>query len=76
MVEPKAQLQRIKDAAVSNGDAVKGQINNIVTSFQGSTTSMRQQIVTQVDDIKGKYQEPAKMYDGYRWVCTARQISP
>lgn len=66
MTQSKSQLLQIKDAAVTQGNSVKSQILTTVNSFQGQTSSMRELVVGQVTEIKAKYQEPAKTYDGYR----------
>jgi hypothetical protein len=63
---PTQQLQGIENAAITQGDTVKGQILNTVNSVQGSTNSMKQMVVGQVDNIKSSYQDTAKTYDGYR----------
>lgn len=67
MDEPISLLGNIKTAAITNGNSVKASITQTVTTFSGSTDSMKAMVTGQVADIKAKYQEPAKTYDGYRY---------
>jgi hypothetical protein len=66
VTQPKQLLQDIKTAAITNGNSVKDQVDTTVSTFRGSTAGIKSMVVTQLNDIRDQYQEPAKLYDGYR----------
>jgi hypothetical protein len=68
--QPTQLLQQIKTSAIDQGTSVKNQITQTVNTFQGSTSDIKQMVSGQLVDIKAKYQEPARTYDGYRWVLS------
>lgn len=63
-------LQDIKTAALTNGDAVKAQVAQTVASFRGSTGSIKDMVVTQLGDIRDRFQGPAQVYDSYRYTAS------
>lgn len=65
--DPLDALNAIWDAAITQGDQVKTQIGSTVSSFRGSTDSIKKNIVDNLAMAQRDYKPLTTQYDGYRY---------
>jgi hypothetical protein len=63
---PKSQLGTIQDAVITQGDAVKSQINGTIAGARGSVNHLKGQVVGQLSSVEETYKPVVKQVDGYR----------
>jgi hypothetical protein len=63
---PKSQLSTIQDAVITQGDALKSQINGTIAGARGGVNNLKSQVVGQLSSVEETYKPVVKQVDGYR----------
>lgn len=63
---PKAQLATIQYAVLTQGDAVKGQINGTISGARSGVANLKGQVVRQLSNVEDTYKPLVRQVDGYR----------
>jgi hypothetical protein len=63
---PKTQLGTIQDAVITQGNAVKSQINGTISGARGSVNNLKGQVVGQLSNVEETYKPVVRQVDGYR----------
>ncbi|WIA38305.1 hypothetical protein OEZ86_001645 [Tetradesmus obliquus] len=67
---PKAQLATIQDAVLTQGDAVKGQINGTISGARSGVANLKGQVVGQLSNVEDTYKPLVRQVDGYRYTVS------
>jgi hypothetical protein len=73
---PKSQLGTIQDAVITQGDAVKSQINGTIAGARGSVNNLKGQVVGQLSNVEETYKPVVEQVDGYRCGSDKEESSP